>query len=180
MGRRSSIERLPPAIKKAVDDAIANKATIEEIVAKLRELGAQASRSSVGRYAKSVKAVADKIRQSQDVAEALVKEIGPNAAEGKTGRALVQILQTISFKLLMKQAEGDEPDIDAKDLHFLARALKDMSSARQIEINVEAKIRREFVQKLDAAVAEAEKAGEKGLSAERVAQLRREFLGVRG
>ena len=53
MPPKSTIIRLPPEIRAEVDRLIREgAATTDEIVAALRELGAETSRSAVGRYAK--------------------------------------------------------------------------------------------------------------------------------
>ena len=49
---RSTVERLPASVREAVDAAIADGASIDEITALIRENGGKCSRSAVGRYAK--------------------------------------------------------------------------------------------------------------------------------
>ena len=49
------IARLPPALREAVDAAIADGATIDEITARIRAEGGTCSRSAVGRYTKNVR-----------------------------------------------------------------------------------------------------------------------------
>ncbi len=183
MGRKSSIKRLPPAVLQAVKDAIQNEATIDEVVAKIRELGAQASRSAVGRYKKEIDRVSEGVHQSQAIAEALVKELGPNAAEGTTGRALVQVLQSIVFKCLVPLVEKQDPDVVAKDLHYLARTLKDIASASKIDLDREVKIREqvkaELADKAKAAAADAKKAMSKaGLSEQTIRTVEEQILGI--
>ncbi len=60
---RSSIARLPPELREAVDAAIADGATIDEITDLIRGEGGACSRSAVGRYAKDMR---DLIRQQQE------------------------------------------------------------------------------------------------------------------
>ena len=60
---RSSVARLPPELREAVDAAIADGATIDEITARIRAEGGACSRSAVGRYTKNVR---DLIRQQQE------------------------------------------------------------------------------------------------------------------
>ena len=50
---RSSVARLPPALREAVDAAIADGATIDEITARIRAEGGACSRSAVGRYTRT-------------------------------------------------------------------------------------------------------------------------------
>ena len=60
---RSSIKRLPTELREAVDQAIADGATIDEITARIRAEGGTCSRSAVGRYAKTMR---DLIREQQE------------------------------------------------------------------------------------------------------------------
>lgn len=183
MGRKSSIKRLPPKVLKAVNDALRSESTIDEVVAKIEELGAEASRSSVARYKRNFDKVTAQIRQSQEIAEVLVKELGPNAAEGTTGRALVQVLQSIVFKVLLPQAENEDPDVAAKDLHYLARTLKDMASATKIDLDRELKIREavkaEMAEKAKKAAASSKTALSKaGLSDDTIKTVEEQILGI--
>ena len=73
---RSSVARLPPELREAVDAAIADGATIDEITALIRGEGGACSRSAVGRYTKNVR---DLIRQQQETDranEAWVRALG--------------------------------------------------------------------------------------------------------
>ena len=186
MPGKSTIKTLPRAILDEVNRLLADDlATIDEVVAHLAELGHARSRSAVGRYKQDIGKVADKLRRSREIAGALVREIGPAAAEGKTGRLLVEVLQSIAFDYLMQQAEKDDAGtaMDSQDFFFLGKALKEMASAQKIDVDRELKIReqvaKQLLNKVEAASGEAEKAGERGLSAARIAQLREDFLGVR-
>ena len=76
---RSSIARLPPELREAVDAAIADGATIDEITALIRGEGGACSRSAVGRYTKNVR---DLIRQQQETdrgIEMWVRALGERA-----------------------------------------------------------------------------------------------------
>lgn len=186
MAAKSSIKTLPKPILAEVNRLLTDElATIDEVVAHLEELGHRRSRSAVGRYKQDIDKVAEKLRRSREIAGALVKEIGPAAAEGKTGRLLVEVLQSIAFDHLMHQADSDAPGtpMESQDFFFLAKALKEMASAQKIEVDRELTIRKEVAKellgKVEEAAAEASESGEPGLSAERLAQLREDFLGVK-
>ena len=84
---RSSIKRLPPELREAVDAAIADGATIDEITALIRGEGGACSRSAVGRYTKNVR---DLIRQQQETdrgIEMWVRALG-DRPEGRAGLIL--------------------------------------------------------------------------------------------
>ena len=63
MSGRSSVERLPLAVRNAVDAATADGNTIDEIAAVIRVRGGDCSRSAVGRYFKRER---DLIRQQRE------------------------------------------------------------------------------------------------------------------
>lgn len=183
MARRSRIKQLPANVRGQIDKWLANnQATIDDITAYLTEQGHEVSRSSVGRYAKNFEQVAMHLRQSREMAEALVQEIGPAATEGKVGRMLVEILQKLTFDILLDKAQAaDDPlkedeATTPKELHLLARTLKDMASAQKIEVERELKIRAEAVR--DAADKAVSIATDAGMSAERIDEFRRSILGI--
>ena len=89
---RSSIKRLPPELREAVDAAIADGATIDEITALIRGEGGACSRSAVGRYTKNVR---DLIRRQQETdrgIEMWVRALG-DRPEGRAGLILVETLR---------------------------------------------------------------------------------------
>lgn len=184
MPRKSSIKTLPPEILAEVNRILAEgTTTLDEIVAHLGQLGHPRSRSALGRHKQQLDNVAEKLRRSRDMANALVREIGPGATEGKTGRLLVEILQNIAFDFLLKKADGDQADDDeelgSQDFFFLGKALKEMAQAQKIDVDRELKIRAEVIKEvvakaIDAARTGAAKAGVT-LGTEALAQIRREL-----
>lgn len=184
MPRPSTIKQLPEKIRAQVDFMLTEGGwTIDQVVDYLAEAGHPRSRSAVGRYKQNLDQVAAKLRESREVVDALVQELGPEAREGKHGRLLVEILRKLAFDSLLKQMDSDDPAMEPGDFFFLAKALREMSAATRLDQDFEEKLRsqvmKEAARKLETAEQEARRAGEKGLSAERLAQLRREFLGVR-
>lgn len=183
MVRRSSIKRLPANVRRHIDKWLANgQATLDDITAYLNEQGHEVSRSSVGRYAKNFEKVAAHLRESREMAEALVQEIGPAATEGKVGRMLVEVLQKLVFDILLRKAQAaDDPlkeddQATPKELHLLARTLKDMASAQKIEVERELKIRTETATL--AAEAAVSIATDAGMSVERIEEFRKSILGL--
>ena len=73
---RSSIARLPPALREAVDAAIADGATIDEITARIRAEGGACSRSAVGRYVKNMRGLIRQQQEADRANEAWVRALG--------------------------------------------------------------------------------------------------------
>lgn len=159
MGRKSSLRRLPPEIFQEVNRLLSEgRFTLDEILEHLRNMGVDTvSRSALGRQKQKIDKIAAKLRQSREMTEALVKEIGPSVAEGQQGRLLVQTLRDLVFDHLAARVE--EGDLgDPKSLMALARTLKDMAQANRLDQDFEARVReqveKEVKTKLDKAVDE--------------------------
>ncbi|WP_302579767.1 phage protein Gp27 family protein, partial [uncultured Desulfovibrio sp.] len=130
--------------------------TLDELLEHLRGIGVEGvSRSALGRQKQKIDKMAARLRQSREMAEALVREVGPSAAEGEQGRLLVQALRG----LVMDHLANLEEDADPKSFMAIARALKDMAQANRLDQDFEARVReriqREAEKKLDDATARA-------------------------
>ncbi len=180
-GNRSKISDLPREIQDEVERLIRENTTIDRIVEHLRTLGADISRSSVGRFKQNAEARMHRYREQQQIASVWVQQIGEDP-QGDIGQLAAELLKMVASQTAMEMGENDQP-VDPKDINFLASAIKNLETAGKISLDRELIIRRELAKehakKLDTALKDATAAGEKGLSAERVAQLRRDFLGVR-
>jgi len=141
MAGRSTIDQLDPAILAEVHAAIERRQSIDDIVQVIRSLGAEASRSAVGRYAKSFNAIARQQREVRSIAEAFGKEFGSD--DGQEGRLMIQLIQSMVTRATMSLAQDDVDEIDPKDLHYFARSAKDLISAAKIDVERETKIREE-------------------------------------
>ena len=107
MGRRSSIDRLPAAVRDKIGALRQEGRTIDEIMAKLDELNVDVSRSAVGRHCKRLESIQASIRQSRTIAEAIVKDYGDEDKENKVARANIEVLHSILFRMM--GSEDGEP-----------------------------------------------------------------------
>ena len=161
------IARLPPTLREAVDAAIADGATIDEITARIRAEGGACSRSAVGRYVKNMR---DLIRQQQEADranEAWVRALGARA-QGRAGLILIETLRTLVLSALADLSRREEP-VSTEELARLALVL------RRIEGTDKLRLERERAAAKEAAKT-APGAGQapvrKGLSPEAVAAIR--------
>ena len=174
MGRQSSINKLEPRIREAVDRLVRDgRATIDEIVDAIDALGGEASRSSVGRYVKNAREQMQRYREAQEVAKVWVGKLEEDP-KGDVGRLLSEMLRTVAFQVIGEL--GDEDDIGAGDIMLLARAIKDLASADKTNLDRELRVRQEVAKQAAEKAAKIAKKG--GMSAETVAEIRREILGV--
>lgn len=183
-GPKSKIEKLDPAIKAEIDRLLhVEGRTIDDVVEFLQtlKLDDTPSRGSVARYSASTAKIRGDMDRMQSVTSQLAKEFGDQ--DNDAARFLMQIAQTIAFKLMDKHAGADNV-LEVEEFMLLMKGMKDMASARKTTLDAEekvlAKLKREAAKLFDQAQRDAQSAGEgKGLSAERLAQLRRDILGVR-
>jgi hypothetical protein len=179
MTRPSTIKRLPPQLRTAVDDALKRGCTIDEITSMLAGLGANVSRSAVGRYTQEYREFADRHRDIASFAQAFGHEFG--TADDKQSRLLVQLMTSIATRAAIPLATGEDAEmISGKELSALARAVKDIVGAAMIDTSREAKIREEEGKKARRAAAEAATAeGRKaGASPETIERVRKVILGI--
>lgn len=182
MHRASSIVKLDPRIREEVDRALREgRATIEEIVALIKSQGGAASRSAVGRYAKSAREQMERYRQAQEVAKVWVAKLGEEP-QGDVGRLLIEMLRTISFQTLAQIGEG-EKGANAMEVMLLAKAMDHIAKASKASVEHELKVDQLLKARVEKAAADIEQKvdaqtqGGKALTAEAFKRLVREAYG---
>jgi hypothetical protein len=174
MGRRGFATRLPRELREELDRQIVDgRLTITELKDWLADRGVDASRSAVGRHVQSVEEIATEMRKAREVAGALKVELG-DQADGTIGQALIEVAQNVVFRAALPLMQGHE--LGLEDLHFLARAAKDLASAQKTDADRARKLREEALQAGAKAAEGVAKA--RGLTAETVAEIKRAVLGV--
>lgn len=173
MGRLSSINTLPPEIKAELDRHLAlGHMTLDGLVDYLEIKGHNVSRSALGRYRKDFDKVAEKLRESREVAAAFARELG-TVPNDEMGQMLVEMVRTLAFKAALNRT--DDTDLETKEVMQLARALKDLAGSEQIATKLAMEIRAEERKRLmdeqKAKLETAQKEG--GLSLEAAKEARR-------
>jgi hypothetical protein len=171
---RSKIERLDPRLKEAINGKIRDGHTIDDILAHVAALGADISRSSLGRYKQKMEAQLRRYREAQEVAGAWVRKLGEDPGSD-VGRLIAEMLKTVAFQQLAEMGDRDAA-AEPRDIMFLGKALKDIASADKLSLDREERLTK-------AALAAAAKAAEsvareRGLSDDDAALIRAKILGV--
>lgn len=180
MARKSSIDRLPKQIKEVLAELMEGRFTIDEIVAHLNLLGADVSRSAVGRHVKKAEAVAATIIKSRALADAITSKFGDENTS-KVARMNVEIMHSLLMQMLTGGEDGQPVTLDSKDAMFLATAFEKLAKAQKSDVDLQIQValekaRRDLSEKAaDAAAAVAKK---QGLSKDTVQAIRSEILGV--
>ena len=158
MGRTGKVRRLPPELREQLHAMLDAGHTLDEITAHLKSLGADVSRSGLGRYKQQVDKVAQRLRESRNMAEAVMERMGAQAATGKSGAALIEMLTTLTSDYLLRRLDDPDAEVEVDELRALARAVKERAQAARATQDYEQKIRED-------AQREAEKKMEKAVDA---------------
>lgn len=168
MPPRSKVAGMPAEIKEWLDRALAenNFSDYELLAEELKARGYAISKSALHRYGQAFETRLSALKMASEQARAVVAA-APDE-EGAVNEALMRLVQEHLFKLLMAE-EGEF------DLPKVARAVAELGRATVTQKKWQAEVRA----RAEAAAAAVEKIAKKGgLSAESVAQLRREILGI--
>ena len=183
MARRPSrIDQLPESVRGLIGQLRRNGATIDSILAKLKEMLPEAelpSRSGVGRYVQQFEAIAEEMRRQRGIAEALVERFG-DAGDGRTARLNIALAQGLLTRLMFTE-DGGVATLDAEEAMFVCRSVQSLVSASKSDADRELKLREDQDKRTKSAAATAAEsvAKEHGLSAATVAAIRAKILGVK-
>ena len=163
---RSSIARLPPELRGAVDAAIADGATIDEITARIRAEGGACSRSAVGRYVKNMRDLIRRQQEADRANEAWVRALGERV-QGRAGLILIETLRTMTLSTLAELSKREKPPTP-EELGRLSLVLKRIEGTDKLRIERE----RAAAKAARAAPGAGQAPVRKGLSPEAVAAIR--------
>ena len=137
MGRKSSIERAPPTVRKRIEQFLReNRMTLDEMVAAIKaEFGADAapSRSALHRFGEGFEEMMAEQRRIEAAAQAMVGELGDGIGE-KSGALLAQAVTTLATKVAFRaHAQGDDVSID--EVRKLTIAARNALDGRRMSLN---------------------------------------------
>ena len=132
---RSSIARLPPELREAVDAAIADGATIDEIADLIRGEGGACSRSAVGRYTKTMRDLILRQQETDRANEMWVRALGERP-EGRAGLILIETLRSLTLAALADLSGREEP-VSTAELARLALLLKRIEGTDKLRLERE-------------------------------------------
>jgi|GEM_PF-533546 len=141
----SSIDRLDPSLQKAIGDLRRRGRTVTEIHEHLQQLGAEVSRSAVGRHVKSMAEIGEEMRRAEHTARFLVEEFGEETDE-RVSRANMRILQGAILRLQTERPVDDEGlpvEMDAGEAKTLSLVLQRLVSAQRMDADRAVKVRAE-------------------------------------
>jgi len=156
MPRTSKIRRLPKELKAQLHAMMDAGHTLSELTAHLKKLGADLSRSGLGRYTQQVEKVAARLRQSREAADAIVARLGEGVDEGRMGRMLTQMVQTLAFDYINRRVDDPEAQLDLNEIYQVARTVRQATLAGRAgqdhELKTRGELREESIQSGDIVV----------------------------
>lgn len=180
MGRKSSIDKLPPAVRAHIEQRLReNRLTLDELFADVRDsfpdLSAAPSRSALGRYRGGFEEVMATQRAMSTAASALVAELGEDF-DDKSGALLAQAVTTLATRAAFSQLDKENAEIgDVLDLAKAAKAAQESRSLNLRERQTVAKLAREKL--LEEQKAKLDAMGAKGGVTEDTRQAIRDVFG---
>ena len=133
--RRSTVAKLPKEMREAVDKAIAEGATIDEITARIRAEGENCSRSAVGRYAKDTRELIQKRQEADRVVKAWMQEFGDHP-QGELALLFIEGLRAMAIDTMRHLAKREEP-ASSEDIARLSLALTRIESTNELRLQRE-------------------------------------------
>ncbi|WP_288739808.1 DUF3486 family protein [uncultured Rheinheimera sp.] len=185
-GRRSKIDLLPEEIRQELDSKLRDgRLTQQDVLDYINDLIDQSqlpqkdkeelklSRSGLNRYASHLETIGKDLREIREVSNALVAQLGDKPT-GDVSRMILEIGRTQLFKAMMTNSSKEEMDIGMiKDAMLAAQRLE---AAAMHSHKREKEIRQLFAEEVAAATEKVAKSA--GLTADGVALLKREILGI--
>jgi len=181
MGRKSTIDKLPPQVRAHIEKRLReNRLTLDELFADVREvfpeLAAAPSRSALGRYRMGFEEVMKQQRAMSTAASALVAELGEDF-DDKSGALLAQAVTTLATRAAFDQLGSESAEIgDVLDLARAAKAAQESRSLNLRERQAVAKMAREKL--LEEQKAKLDALGSKGGITDDTKRAIREALGI--
>ena len=176
MPRTSKIRRLPPELREQLHSMLDAGVPLEDITAHLKSMGADVSRSGLGRYKQQVDKVSARMRESRQMAEVLMDRMGADAATGKGGAALIQMLTTLTTDYMVRRIDAPDAEMDVDALRALSRAIKDRAQAARATQDYDIKLREQI--KLETVEVVEISGREAGLSAATINAIKSKILGI--
>ena len=170
----SSVDKLPAVLREAVNAAVADGATIDEITAFIKGEGGDCSRSAVGRHAQKFRAVLREQRESERTLTLWIKEFGERD-HGRAGLVLIETMRTMVLRTMAAFAERGEP-VPMQELARLSLVLRRIEDTDRLRLARERAAKKEAEAAKKAADA-AKPKPRKGLSPETIAAIDEFVLG---
>ncbi|MFB0874582.1 MULTISPECIES: phage protein Gp27 family protein [unclassified Sphingobium] len=183
--RPSTVDKLPPEVREEINRLRLERGwSIDELIARLREIGHDdISRSAMGRHVRALSEVADKMRRSREITEALARM--SDRADNKMLRGTIELVNSILLEVSLAEEEGEDGSINRVsfnplEVKALAQTVESLARAEKVDQDRLEKAEKRAAAKATAEAAKnaAAAARAQGLSKDGVAAIRHAVLGA--
>lgn len=174
MPKKNKIWRLPVEVRKEINAKLDAGWTLDQLCAHINALGAEVSRSGLGRYSQEYEDVSTQLRTTREAAEALARDLGVVETDDAS-RLMIELIQSLMFKAAGAMASPDSVTVAMKDLHDLAKGFDHLARAKAKTVDIE-KAARAAANAAAADIA-VKAVSEAGMSAETVEAIKAKILG---
>lgn len=172
--RKSTIDLLPDEIQSKIAE-LSKRHTIDEILAHLRQMDVDVSRSALGRHIQKLPDIIERVNRTRIIGEALVEKFG-DRPDDKAARAGIEVTHALAMEIMTKcEVDPETGEIkpatfDPMQLMLIAKSFDHLASAKKKDAETTIKARQEAAKQAVSAVKEA--ADGLGLSGDAVNALR--------
>lgn len=180
MGRPSKVDRLPSELRDMIGRLRESGCTIDQILAKLRELDADIGRSGLGDYIRRFDGLRARLHASRAAAEAIMARLD-EGGDDRVARLNISSLHS-SVMDLMGGEDGEAVSLDPKTSKMLSETLRNLAQAARTNVEttvaIEKRTRERDLQRIEDMARQAEQSGDKLDGPELLRKIREEIYGV--
>lgn len=148
MGPRSSVETLPPEILSELESLWGSgRWTLDQMVARLREVGADVSRSALHRATQKWDKRLERLKAAREIARTF-KNAMKDDPDGDLGQIISEQLQMMAFEMTQRLDDDEDIVLDPATMVKLAKMSRDLAAGDKLRIDRERAradlMRREF------------------------------------
>jgi hypothetical protein len=133
MSRQSTINRLPKEVQREINSLFEQGFTVTQVTEHLKALGAEVSRSAIGRKRQEWAEISRQVRESRLWAETIAREYR-NAPASEVAAANVELLHALMSKILRSAVLEEEVKLKPSEVMQLSKALSSLTGARKQEV----------------------------------------------
>ncbi len=173
----STVDLLDKELRDLVQELLDQNVILDDIKAKLRELGTEVSRSALGRFALDYRKTSAVINEQRSLAKALSENVDPGD-EGKLAEMNIELAHSALTTVQLAAMNGEGAQLDAKETMFFTSAIKNLVSAKAMLLDLRRKAREYWLKQALKAIDKVAADKSKGLTKETVDAIYHAVLGV--
>lgn len=128
MARLSKVDRLPPELRDMIGRLREGGHTVDQILAKLRELDADVGRTGLAEHIAKFDKMRERLHHSRAAAESIMSRLEDAGTDDRVARLNISSLHA-SVMELMAVADAEDGGLDPKSAKLLSETLRNLATA---------------------------------------------------